>query len=157
MPEPRTRIRLCGPLSLEIDGRDAAAAVPAGQAESLLGYLLAHAGRAVERGELIDVVWPERPPRDPQAALRPILSRLRRALEPAAIEGRERLRLVLPEPVWVDVDEAGLALEAARGGDPAAAHAALELLEPGFLPHHEEEWALSRRAQVEELALEALE
>ena len=37
------------------------------------------------------------------------------------------------------------------------ARAAVELLAPGFLPHHDEDWALERRRQIEELALEALE
>ncbi len=157
MPEPRTRIRLCGPLAVEIDGRDATAGLPSGQAESLLCFLLANAGRPVDRAELIAIVWPERPPRDPQGALRPILSRLRRTLAPATIEGRERLRLALPEPVWIDVDQAAAALEDARLGQRERAQAAIDLLAPGFLPHHDEEWARSRRREVEELALEALE
>jgi DNA-binding SARP family transcriptional activator/tetratricopeptide (TPR) repeat protein len=165
MPEPRSRIRLCGPLAVEIDGRDATAELPAGQPESLLCFLLANAGRPVDRGELIGVVWPERPPRDPQAALRPILSRLRRALAPATIDGRDRLRLALPEPVWLDVEQAANELEEARrlggaGSWTAArehARAAAELLAPGFLPHHDEEWVRARRRQLEELALEAIE
>src|SRR5262245_19566167 len=103
---PRTRIRLCGPLTVELDGRDATRRLPSGQAESLLCFLLANRDRPVDRGELIAVVWPERPPRDPQGALRPIVSRLRRTLEPATIEGRDRLRLELPEPVWIDVEQA---------------------------------------------------
>ena len=162
MPEPRTRVRLCGPLAVEIDGRDATDGLPSGQARSLLCFLLANADRPVDRGELIAVVWPERPPRDPQGALRPILSRLRRALAPATIEGRDGLRLALPEPVWLDVDQAARELEEARraGSSDAArghARAAAELLAPGFLPHHDEEWARERRRQVEELELEALE
>ena len=151
MPEPRTRIRLCGPLTVEIDGRDATAGLPSGQAESLLCFLLANRDRPIDRGKLIAVVWPERPPRDPQGALRPILSRLRRTLAPATIEGRDRLRLELPEPVWLDVEQAEAALADGR------AQAAFDLLAPGFLPHHDEEWARSRRREVEELALEALE
>ena len=92
----RTRVRLCGPLALEIDGRDAVAAVPAGQARSLLAYLLTRADRRAERGALIDVVWPSGAPKDPQADLRVILTRLRRALAPATLEGRQQLRLALP-------------------------------------------------------------
>ena len=155
---PGTRVRLCGPLAVEVDGRDAAAGLPAGQAESLLCFLLANRDRSVDRGELIAVMWPDQAPRDPQAALRPILSRLRRAIAPATIDGRERLRLTLPEPVWLDVEEAAAALEdARRHGRREPAQAAVDLLAPGFLPHHDEEWARSRRREVEELELEALE
>ena len=143
----RTQIRLCGALGMEIDGRDVTAALPAGQARTLLAYLLAHGGGPVNRCDLVDVLWPDRPPREPLAALRPILSRLRRALAPAEIEGRERLRLVLPEPIVVDVD-------AAAGADPRAA---LELIGPGFLPDIDAAWARERREQVEEMRLTALE
>src|SRR5919198_3327129 len=65
-PAPRTRVRLCGELRLEIDGEPRAA--PGGQAASLLGFLLASQERAAERAELIDALWPERPPRDPKTA-----------------------------------------------------------------------------------------
>ena len=116
-PAPRTRVRLCGELALEIDGERRVP--PGGQAASLLGFLLASPERAADRAELIEVLWPHRAPRDPHTALRPILSRLRRALGPAALEGRERLRLRLPEPVWTDIDEATDALVAARAAAKA--------------------------------------
>src|SRR5215207_3740630 len=113
-PQARTRGRLCGPLRLEIDGVDVARGLPGIQAAALLCYLLASPNRAADSDELIALLWPERPPRDPQGALRPILSRLRRSVEPAAIEGRDRVSLVLPDPVWMDVGEATRCLEAAR-------------------------------------------
>lgn len=164
-PAVRTRVRLCGPLALEIDGHDAAAAVPAGQARSLLAYLLTREERRADRGALIDVVWPSGAPKDPQADLRVILTRLRRALAPATLEGREQLRLTLPAPVWVDVEVAVGAIEAARGDAGAAAwrgvlehaRAALELLRPGFLPAQGGAWAQDERREHEELELEALE
>src|SRR5918994_7846589 len=80
-PQARTRGRLCGPLGLKIDGLDVASGLPGGQATALLSYLLASPDRAADRDELIAALWPESPPRDPQGALRPILSRLRRAVE----------------------------------------------------------------------------
>jgi DNA-binding SARP family transcriptional activator len=164
-PVTRTRIRLLGSLQLEIDGRDVAAAAPGGQVRSLLLYLIAHRERAADRGELIGVLWPERPPKDPQAAVRPILSRLRRALAPATIEGTERLRLSLPEPVWADVEEATRAVEAARGAAKKGlwerardeSEAALQHLVAGFLPGDDSEWVRARRRELDELELEALE
>jgi DNA-binding SARP family transcriptional activator len=158
-------VRLCGPLELRIDGRDVTRALPGGQARSLLCYLLASNDRSADRAELIDALWPERPPADPHAVLRPLLSRLRRAVGPAALEGRGRLRLVLPEPVWVDVDEAGRAIRTARAAARSAdwevvaerSRAALELLGPGLLPGHDGGWLDARRRELEDLELEALE
>ena len=144
-PEPRTRVRLCGRLELEIDGHDLAQSLPGGQAGTVLRYLLAAGERSADRDELIDVLWPARPPKDPQGDLRPVLSRLRRAVAPATVEGRERLRLVLPEPVWVDVEEAAGAIEAARAAAKGSlwestreqSEAALDVLRGGFLPDHD--------------------
>jgi DNA-binding SARP family transcriptional activator/ATP/maltotriose-dependent transcriptional regulator MalT len=164
-PEARTRVRLCGPLRLEIEGRDLAADLPGGQAGLLVRHLLARSDRAADRDELAALLWPHRPPKDPQAALRPILSRLRRALAPARLEGRELLRLELPDPVWVDVEDATGAVERARvaARDEAwdrtrdQANAAIALLRPGFLPGYEAEALDARRLELEELELEALE
>ena len=94
-----------------------------------------------------------------------ILTRLRRALAPATLEGRQQLRLALPAPVWVDVEEATQAIETAREAarnvtwSSALEHAqaALALLRPGFLPGQEGEWAQDERREHEELELEALE
>jgi DNA-binding SARP family transcriptional activator len=163
--EPRTRIRLCGPLALEIDGRDVASGVPGGQAGSLLRYLIANRERGADRDELIDVLWPARPPKDPQSDLRAVLSRLRRALAPATIEGGERLRLRLPGPVWADVEEGRRAIETARAaaksgdwqGTCEQAEAALELLARGFLLDYEAGWVAAHRRELDELELEALE
>ncbi|HEX5608925.1 MAG TPA: AAA family ATPase [Solirubrobacterales bacterium] len=162
---PRTRVSLCGPLGLEVDGRDLTPGLPGGQASALLAFLLAQPERTASRDELIAVAWPERAPQDPQAAVRPILSRLRRALAPAELEGRQQIRLVLPEPVWVDAEQAASLIEAARLAAKGSswervrdqAAAAIELLAPGFLPGQEGEWADARRREVEDLRLEALE
>ena len=164
-PAVRSRVRLCGPLALEIDGRDAVAAVPTGQARSLLAYLLTRDERCAERGALFDVVWPGGAPKDPQADLRVILTRLRRALTPATLEGRQQLQLILPAPVWVDVEVAKRAIATARAAATDAAwgpaleqaQAALELLRPGFLTGQEGAWAQDERRAHEELELEALE
>jgi DNA-binding SARP family transcriptional activator/tetratricopeptide (TPR) repeat protein len=164
-PQPRTKARLCGPLGLEMDGVDVAPGLPGGQSTALLCYLLASPDRAADRDELIAVLWPETPPRDPQGALRPILSRVRRAVAPGAIEGRDRLRLKLPAPVWLDVDQATRSVEAARAAarrgywEDVREHseAAIGLLRPGFLAGLQGDWLDVRRRELEELLLEALE
>ncbi len=162
---PRTRVTLCGPLRLELDGHELAGSLPEGQPVTLLAYLLVDRERGAERDELVEVLWPRHPPRDPAAALRPVLSRLRRAIAPVAIEGRERVRLVLPEPVWVDLDAAATATADARAAlrehDHARvaehADAALGELGDGLLPELDGAWLGSARLRHEELLLEALE
>jgi DNA-binding SARP family transcriptional activator/tetratricopeptide (TPR) repeat protein len=164
-PDPQTRIRLCGALRLEIAGREVGGALPGGQASALLAYLLSRREQSARRDELVEAVLPQRSPQDGGAALRPLLSRVRRAIAPAAIEGRARLRVVLPTPVWVDVDDASRALRAARGAAEQGrwaevrteAEAAFALVGPGFLPAQPGDWAEERRREVEELQLEALE
>ena len=149
-PAPRSRIRLCGEPLLEIDGERRTHG--GGQAAALLAFLLASPQRSGGPRRADRRAVARSTPRDPQAALRPLLSRLRRAIAPAELEGRDRLRLALPEPVWTDVGEATAALAAARAAAKAAhwaaarrhAEAARALLQAGYLPGRDEEWV--RRA-----------
>ena len=53
------------------------------------------------------------------------------------LEGRDTLRLVFDEPVWVDVEAIA---ELARSGDPAAAREAAALAAPGLLPDADAPW-----------------
>lgn len=162
---PRTRVRLCGSLEIEIQSRSVAGGLRGRQARLLAAYLVTHRRRAAGRGELIAMLWPERTPKDPQADLRSILSGLRRVLGRDALVGGDRLRLDVPEPVWVDTEAAVAAVAgahaAARGGDWRAARdwarSAIELLEPGFLPGEEAEWVDARRRELDAVELEALE
>ncbi|MCW6007169.1 winged helix-turn-helix domain-containing protein [Micromonospora sp. CPCC 205371] len=65
------------------------APVPLGdRRRALLSSLLARAGAVVAADELVDLVWGERPPADPAAALQSQVSRLRRALPGARIRTR---------------------------------------------------------------------
>ena len=164
-PEPRTKVRLCGAPGLVIDGRDVGAEVPAGQAGELLWYLIAHRAGPIERAELIEILWPEKQPKDPYSDLRPILSRVRRVLGTDSVQGREHVRIALPEPVWVDVEEALRAIDAAhvaaRGADwervREQSQIGLDLLNQSFLAGRDGDWVESRRRELDELVLEALE
>ena len=163
--EARTRVRLCGELELELPPRGVVQDLRGRQARLVVAYLVTHRGRAVSRGELIELLWPERAPKDPQADLRPVLSGVRRALGADVLEGRDPLRLVLREPVSVDTERAVAAVDAARAaarqGDwpVAREHAlvALDLLASRFLSGDEADWIDRRRREFEELQLEALE
>ena len=103
--------------------------------------------RPVDRGELIAVVWPERPPRDPAG---------RPAADPLAAPARARAgddRGARPAPARAARARlAGRRAGGAGAGGQLAGRARptrlagtrerrLELLAPGFLPHHDEEWA----------------
>jgi len=76
-----TRISVCGPLSVTIDGEAREGALRGRQGRMLLAYLVLNRHRAVRRDELADVLWAESgTPEGGEALLAPPLSRLRRAL-----------------------------------------------------------------------------
>ena len=66
-----------------------------------------------------------------------MLSRLRRAVEPAVLEGRDTLRLTFGEPVWVDVEAIARAGPRRR---PGAAREAAALAAAGLLPDLDAPW-----------------
>jgi DNA-binding SARP family transcriptional activator len=132
------------------------------QGRMLLAFLVLNRSRPVPRDRLVDALWAVDavPPSD--SALSPVLSRLRRALNPAEIDSRAGVVLRLPEPVWVDVEAAESALVRARASDQPAerlrdARQAADLLEPGLLPGHDAEWLRQSRDAVERVRVEALE
>jgi DNA-binding SARP family transcriptional activator len=114
----------------------------------LFAYLVSNRERDCGRTELIDMLWPERPPAAADTALSALLSKLRRTLGEGALVGRSELRLALGGPVEVDSETA--AMETARSeaaldtGDWAAAaehaRAALAVDLQTFLPDSEGLW-----------------
>jgi hypothetical protein len=112
----RYRIYLCGRLVASVEGRRIEDAMPGRQGRLTFAYLVVNRGKAVERDELIDALWGERAPADPDTSLSAILSKLRRAIAPASLEGRSALTVALPDGAWIDVDAASEALHRAEGG-----------------------------------------
>jgi DNA-binding SARP family transcriptional activator/tetratricopeptide (TPR) repeat protein len=160
-----TRIQLCGRLSVEFSGVQLADLLRGRQARLLLAYLLLNRARPVGREELIGALWPEHAPVSEDAALRTLLSRVRSALGAGALNGREELVLTLPEPVWVDLEAAGLELERAMQaldradarGAWALAQVPLNIASRGLLPGVQASWLEPRRRELEEIRLRALE
>ena len=120
----------------------------------------------MRRDELIDALWSEEDaPASGAAQLRPLLSRLRRALGDGRLEGRAELRLLFPDDAWIDWEFAGEALRAGRAshasGDHATgwerARAGLAVAERGLLPGFEAEWLERFRTELEERRVELLE
>src|SRR5262245_22826874 len=98
-----TRIALCGPLMVQIDGRRLEGELPGRQGRLLLAYLAAHRRRPVSRAELIEMLWPTDAPASPEAALKVLLARLRRVVGDALV-GRTDVSLELPPDAVVDVE-----------------------------------------------------
>ena len=158
-------IRLCGPVLVEANGRRVDAGLPGRQGRLLFAYLVVNRSRGCPRDELIDVLWPEGPPAAADSALSALLSKLRRALGDGVLTGRGELRLVLADPVVVDVEASRVAIVAAEAAMEAGDHAlaaarardALATDLQTFLPDAERGWAAEQRRDLETLRLRALE
>jgi DNA-binding SARP family transcriptional activator/tetratricopeptide (TPR) repeat protein len=161
----RTRIQLCGRLSVEIDGAQLSDALRGKQVPLLLAYLLLNRTRHVGREELIGALWPDRAPVSQDAALRTLLSRLRSALGGAVLEGRDELILHLPAPVWIDLEAASVEVERAQqaleAGDARTAwglaQVPLNIASRGLLPSAQARWLEPRRRELEDVRFQALE
>lgn len=162
-------ITLLGRLSI---GREAAAtAFPGRRSELVFAYLAAEHRRDVSRDELADALWPHELPDAWAAALRGVVSDVRRVIEAGGLHAGDWLvrtgsgyRLRLPPDAAVDLDEARTELAAARTDlerAPArAASAAMrsaDLARLPFLPRHEGRWVDGVRRELQDIRVEALE
>src|SRR5829696_7773425 len=122
--EPQARIALCGPLRVELGGRRVEEQLPGRQGRLVLAYLVDNRSRPVSRDELVELLWPEDAPASPETSLRPLLTRLRRAVGDDRLVGRAQLGLELGDAAWVDTEVAAsaagraeAALEAGQTGE----------------------------------------
>jgi DNA-binding SARP family transcriptional activator/EAL domain-containing protein (putative c-di-GMP-specific phosphodiesterase class I) len=167
---PATRITLLGRTAIERDGA-IASTLTGRRAELVFAYLAVEHHRSVSRDELADALWPDVLPDTWNAALRSVLSDVRRTLERAGIPPADalltehgRVRLQLPPGTTIDVEEAHAGLSAARSamdlGDAARAaclaSAAAKAASATFLPFHDEGWASEVRGRLEALHIDAL-
>ncbi|HEX5616838.1 MAG TPA: BTAD domain-containing putative transcriptional regulator, partial [Solirubrobacteraceae bacterium] len=157
------RVRLCGPLTLEANGREIT--LRGRQARLIVGYLTWNRQRPIGRDELIELLWPAEAPAEPDEVLSALLSKLRRALGPGALEGRRELTLAFSPDVWVDLEAAHAELARAEAAFDRHAwldvcrvgHDVLDLTAAPFLLGHDHPWVEDRRREVEELRLRTLE
>jgi DNA-binding SARP family transcriptional activator len=165
MTAQAARITLCGGLTVEIAGRRVEAALPGRKGRLLFAQLVVERGRPVARDALIDAIWEEHAPVDPDAAFSTLLTRLRSALGAATIQGRGELTLVLGEDAWVDWEVAQERVNAAEqrlgANDNAAALEAalsgLQIAGQTLLPELRTSWIEARRRQLGELHAALLE
>ena len=132
------RIILCGRFELELGGTRVEGRLPGRQGPVVLALLALNRHRPVQRDELIDALWPSRPPADPNEALNALLSKVRQAIGRDLLAGRRELTLELPD-ADIDVERAIRAREAARAAVAAsdwerAREAASEAAEIGGRP-----------------------
>jgi DNA-binding SARP family transcriptional activator len=152
-------------MGVDRSGRPLGPSLPGRQGRLLFAYLVLNRDRDCGRAELIDLLWPERPPAAAETALSALLSKLRRVLGNGALTGRSELRFLPGEPIEVDLETA--ATGAARAEEAieahewarAAAHAreviAVDL--QTFLPDCEGPWVNELRRELESIRLRALE
>ena len=162
---PGTRIQLCGRLAVELSGRELTPKLPAGQSQVLFSYLTVTRQLPSGRDELIEALWPYRPPVGADTALSALLSRLRSVLGAEVLQGRSELQLALPADAWIDLEAAEDAIHRseaavsqgawARGWGPSLV--ALFTARRGFLRGKDLPWAEERRRRLEEIRISALE
>ena len=159
------RIYLCGPLVAVLGGERIDPLLPGRQGRLAFAYLVTNKERPVERGRLMEALWGDSPPADPETALSAILSKMRKVIAPLELEGRGSLRLVMPTGAWVDIDAATEALHRAESAASrelfhdawSPARVTLHIAARGFLTDLDARWIDEARRRVEELHLRALE
>ena len=158
------RVQVCGSIVVEDEGRRLEAELPGRQGRVLFAFLVVNRARSVPRAEIVEALWPTGGPDDPDAALNALLSRLRRAIGAARIEGRGTVRLLL-DPASVDIEDADEAICRAESAVAqqqwerawAASLVALFTAERGFLPGEDALWVDQVRRELAEVHLRALE
>ncbi len=151
------RIGILGPLDVRDDaGRPVE--VAGRRLRTLLIRLALDPGRAVPAETLIDDLWPEAPPAGAANALQSLVSRLRAALGPAAVEsGQGGYRLVV-RPADVDATEFDRRVTASTGGASGPLREALALWRgPALADAADSVFAAPVVARLEELRLTATE
>ncbi|MEU4197714.1 BTAD domain-containing putative transcriptional regulator [Kribbella sp. NPDC026611] len=81
------QIGMLGPFEVRTDA-GVVVDVPGARLRGLLAALALEAGRVVPKATLVDWIWGEQPPADATNALQRLVSRLRKALPDASIEGQ---------------------------------------------------------------------
>jgi class 3 adenylate cyclase/ketosteroid isomerase-like protein len=166
------RVTVCGGVAVEADGRRLPDALLAGrQGRLVLAYLVCERHRSVPRDELADLVWGEALPSSWAASLSAVVSKLRRLLGEAGLDGPEALasafgsyRVHLPEGTWIDwevvagaVERAEAAVRAGAVDDAVAAgREAQDIARRGFL-HDDSPWVDAQRDRLHDWHVRALQ
>ena len=167
------RIYLTGTVQVELGQRLLSESQLGGpQGRFVLTYLVTERERAVTQGELAEALWSETLPPSWALALSAIVSRLRSRLAGVGLP-RNRIignafgcyQFTPPGEIWVDVEAALAAVDAAEGavaaGNPQAAYGpsliATTVLRRPFLIGQDGEWVEGRRVTLASNLVRALD
>jgi pentatricopeptide repeat protein len=160
-----TRIQLCGPLFVRIEGRRVESALSNRQLSLLFIYMVLNRHGLPHRDQLTDAVWGDNPPAGADSALSALLSKLRAALGRGVVQGRSELQLILPSDAFVDYEVAVLACHEAESELARAewaravwpAKVAYAIASRGFMPGEDLPWVNGFRRHLEEVLIVARE
>lgn len=123
--------------------------------QNLLAFLLLHPDMPYTREFLADLLWPDAPPDRVRRNFSDTLYRLRQALDGDWLEVEsDKVSLKPSANLWVDVWEFEQLLKA---GDAMALTQAIGLYSGDLLPEIYDDWILSRRVNLHEWYITALE
>jgi DNA-binding SARP family transcriptional activator len=162
LADTRVRVQLCGRICVEVDGQRREPRLPGPQGKRLFAYLTIRRFEALTRQNLMAALWGEQLPASPEPALNALLSRLRAALAPVALDGP---RLLLPPAAWVDLEAARDAIHRGEsavarqdwGRAWSASQITMFTARRGFLPGDDLPWIAEIRRELESLHVRALE
>ncbi|MEP7190341.1 MAG: hypothetical protein ABI901_14210, partial [Roseiflexaceae bacterium] len=154
MIEITTRIAIFGALEITHDPA-VPRRPPTQRVLALLGYLIAHHDVPQARDKLVDLLWPDLPPRQGRRMLSDTLWRARRLLTPpdqadtsALLIAGDTVAFRPAAAIWVDLIAFEQALHERKNADADAderLRAAVELYRGDFLEDCYDDWALYER------------
>jgi DNA-binding SARP family transcriptional activator len=163
--QPRIRVLVFGTFGAERDGVNVT--LPAGKGALICRMLVAAHGGLVPLDDIVAALWPDEEPWQAERLVRPLISRLRRALGAESISATSGGWSIDETAVTADawtfealVHEARQALATDRPGPAlAATESALKLLARGepLIADRYSEWAQPFRRQTDRLARELRE
>jgi DNA-binding SARP family transcriptional activator len=151
------RIQVCGRLVVDLDGERVEGRLPGRQGRLLFAYLATHREREPTRDELADALWPADAPAAADAALRSLLSKLRRVvpLDGLRLATDARTDLEFADDAIHRAESAVALGEWRRAWGPA--QVALFTARRGFLLAEDAHWISEIRGRLDELQRRALE
>lgn len=132
---------------------------------TLLAYLAVHAGRSIQRSDLLDLLWPDHDPEQARNSLSQSLSSIRNQLEPIGVEhgavlNADRHTVTLDaNAVTTDVSELLAAVKRTRIQSDAHGPAwfehqrVLEIYGGEFSPGRFDPWTIGQREEYRNMAL----